>query len=567
MTAAERRWCWARAALVMALTLAPYLWCWWHTPPGRQFCWVLYGRDDHAVYLAWMRQAADGHFFLRNLFTTDPQSGRLSNVFFFLLGQPVRFLGVPAEIMLQIARLGFGTLLLVLIYRFACYFTDSLLARRAAFWLAAVSAGLGWGAWLGWYSGMGSPPSDVWQPEGFTCFSIYSTALFAAATSAIVGILCLLLEAERTGRRRYAAWAGLLALLLGNFHSYDILHIVAAWGLYLLLKTATRLARREGVPWRSWGDAVACAVIGLPTTLLQYYVYRTDPVFQQRADYQTLSPEFTAYALGYGLVLILALGGAVLLVRGHTGSKLKLEQRWMPAAWAVAGFGVAYLPLAFNRKMIMGTHVPLCLLAGIALAALGEWVLGVGWRRDPALSCSDSNRRERERAKPNTQHRFRRPAVVVGLVVLLTAPTSILRMWQDVRESGDRPEDLNWFSAYWPQADLKAMAWIHDHTPPDAAFFCTPLSGRYIAAAAGRAVYAAHWGETPHFAERIGPAIEFFRKAQSADERLLQLRTCGTGYIYQGTAEQRAGQVDFSRDPGLEKLYDADGVMIYRVKG
>src|SRR6516165_4118116 len=62
MTTAERRWCWVRAALVMALTMVPYLWCWRHTPPGRQFCWVLYGRDDHAVYMAWMRQAAEGRF-------------------------------------------------------------------------------------------------------------------------------------------------------------------------------------------------------------------------------------------------------------------------------------------------------------------------------------------------------------------------------------------------------------------------------------------------------------------------------------------------------------------------
>ncbi len=289
MTGAERRWCWIRAALVMALTTVPYLWCWWHTPPGRQFCWVLYGRDDHAVYMAWMRQAAEGHFFLRNLFTTDPQSGRLSNIFFFLLGQPVRFFGVSPEVMLQVARIGFGALLLVLIYRFAAYFTENLIARRATFWLAALSAGFGWGLMLGWYGGMEKPPTDFWQPEGFTYFSIYSTALFAAATCAIVGIFCLLLEAERTGRRKYASWAGLVALLLGNFHSYDIIHVAAAWGLYLLIKTCIQAARQDAIPWRSWGDAAACAVIGIPTTLIQYYFYRTDPVFHQRAEYATPS--------------------------------------------------------------------------------------------------------------------------------------------------------------------------------------------------------------------------------------------------------------------------------------
>ena len=33
-----------------------------------------------------------------------------------------------------------------------------------------------------------------------------------------------------------------------------------------------------------------------------------------------------------------------------------------------------------------------------------------------------------------------------------------------------------------------------------------------------------------------------------------------------GDLERRAGALDLSQDPGLEKLYDADGVTIYRVR-
>ncbi len=155
---------------------------------------------------------------------------------------------------------------------------------------------------------------------------------------------------------------------------------------------------------------------------------------------------------------------------------------------------------------------------------------------------------------------------MIGLIVLLTAPTNVLRTLEDIAETGENPRDLNWFSAYWPQADMKATAWIRTHTAPDAAFFCTPLSGRYIAATAGRAVYAGHWGETPRFRERIGATVDFFSQPQSPDERLLQLHTSATNYVYQGTTEHRAGAVDLSGDPGLQKVYDADGVAIYRVK-
>jgi hypothetical protein len=155
---------------------------------------------------------------------------------------------------------------------------------------------------------------------------------------------------------------------------------------------------------------------------------------------------------------------------------------------------------------------------------------------------------------------------VLALIVLLTAPSNALFVLRDVIDRKERPEDLNWISAYWPQADMKAMAWIRRNTPREAAFFCTPLSGRFIAATAGRTVYAAHWGETPRFAERIGATVRFFQQPQSAEERLMQLKTCATNYVYQGTTERRAGQVDLSRDPGLEKVYDANGVTIYRVR-
>src|SRR5438046_491079 len=75
VTRREWRWCLGAAAVVMALTCLPYLWLWRMTPPGLQFLGFPVGPDDQCVYLAWMRQAADGHFFLRSLWTNDPQRG------------------------------------------------------------------------------------------------------------------------------------------------------------------------------------------------------------------------------------------------------------------------------------------------------------------------------------------------------------------------------------------------------------------------------------------------------------------------------------------------------------
>src|SRR6266849_3246711 len=131
LSAAERRWAWGWALVVMAAASLPYLLLLGITPPGR-VCWGFVNNpDDHCVYLAWMRQAADGHFFFQNLFTGDRQPGRTINLFFWALGILARS----------------TTLLLALVYHLAAFLTEDRLSRRAAFGFAALSSGLGWLMW------------------------------------------------------------------------------------------------------------------------------------------------------------------------------------------------------------------------------------------------------------------------------------------------------------------------------------------------------------------------------------------------------------------------------------
>src|SRR5690242_2391833 len=63
----EWRWCLGAAAAVMVLTCLPYWWLGRVTPAGLRFLGFFVGLDDQCVYLAWMKQAAEGHFFFRSL--------------------------------------------------------------------------------------------------------------------------------------------------------------------------------------------------------------------------------------------------------------------------------------------------------------------------------------------------------------------------------------------------------------------------------------------------------------------------------------------------------------------
>src|SRR5689334_19984020 len=124
----ERRWAWGWALVVMGAAGLPYLFLLLITPHGRVFWGFVNNPDDHCVYLAWMRQAEMGRFFLSNLFTGDPQPGRTINLFFWLLGNFARLTHLPLAVVDHLARTGFGALLLVLVYHLAAFLTDDLLA-------------------------------------------------------------------------------------------------------------------------------------------------------------------------------------------------------------------------------------------------------------------------------------------------------------------------------------------------------------------------------------------------------------------------------------------------------
>ena len=80
------RWVLLWAVGIVLLASVPYLFGSHFTPPGYRFLGLTQNIDDGAVYLSWTRQAADGHFFMRNLFTKSLSPGVQVNMLFLLMG-------------------------------------------------------------------------------------------------------------------------------------------------------------------------------------------------------------------------------------------------------------------------------------------------------------------------------------------------------------------------------------------------------------------------------------------------------------------------------------------------
>ncbi|MGQ9737519.1 MAG: hypothetical protein ACUVRT_06320 [Armatimonadota bacterium] len=537
--AADRK-AWTLILAVVLFTLLPYLFGAW-LALGRKYFWINHNIDDNCVYLAWIRQAQEGHFFFANRFTTDPQPRLSTNLFFWAIGTLARYTHLPVLLLFHLARMILGAVWLWTLW----LFYKRLLpegARLPALWLACVSAGLGW---LFWRNVGINAPIDVWQVEAFTFLSLYLNPLFVVGTLFMTACLYDLWQAVQSEQWRYALRAGIWALLVGNIHSYDVVQIAGAWLAFLIV---TSILQRR-FDRRRWLMTLSVGLIGLPTMAYQYWLYRVDPIFRHRADVPTSAPPLWHVLVGYAPLLVLALVAVAIILREK---RHREEPFVLLLCWAVVGIGLQYLPrifgtigvhlpMNFERKMIMGAHLPLCALAG--------WGLWLMVRHLPA----------------------RRALLLTGAVIALTTPSNIRWLIRDAHNLIRNMANTGMHRSYMEPEEWEAIQWLAKNTRPEEAVLTFPSLGVFIPAFAGNYVYVGHWGETPQFAERLRETLRFLDARRGDPERYELIRRARVKYIVTFSPEMEAWfgvpLRDFVNQPlqGTEVVFRNRLVAILRV--
>lgn len=542
MTARERR-----RALIASLGLAaalslPYLFAWGITPPERAWLGHIWNPDEPNVYYSWMRQAADGKVFLEDLFTTEPQEGRFTNVFLLGLGWCAALTRLPVPLVYGLARFACAALLLYSVHRFLHGLGATRPTRWAAFWLAGTASGLGW---LAVALGPVLPPGlsfvdigletrasgiaeGLMMPEANTFASALLLPLFSFSMSLLLAIVLLGSRAIREGRLRDAVGAGLLGLLLGSVHTYDLVP------LHLLLGALAAIGAWRQRCIRPITAYVVFALLSLPSLAYQVWVFSVDEVFHAKAVTVTASPTPASYAVSFGLPLLLALAGAWFVAR-------RREARWTPVAlWLAIGLAVAFLPgLSFQRKMIEGVHLPMAMLAAVALT-----------RQLPALL----------RGMPRA--RAARTLALAG--VLLCAPSSVVlvggRCLASVVDNNRARMGAMMPPYSVSRDDLAAALWLREHAGREDAILCLPYLGSYVPGLTGRKVWIGHWAETLGFAERKLPAALAALRGQPEGAEALD----ACQWLVVGEYERALGA---RPDPiRLDEAFRAGQTVVYRVR-
>jgi hypothetical protein len=508
----EQRWALKWAIIIVGLTCLPYLLAWRLAPAGTRYTGLLINHFDGESYYAKMQEGARGDWLFHLAFTPEPHEGAFVYVFYLALGHLSAITGLPIPWTYHLARAVSGLFFLWVAYRFITCFVSGVATRRAAFLLLGFSAGLGW-----LLAPLGITTADLWVAEGFTFLSILVNPHFPLAMGLMLLIFLWVLEsslfplpAKPPGAARPLLPQILVTAGVGIFLSlvqpFAVPIVLVVLGAYLILLAW----RNRRLPWRGILVAGAAALGSLPFVLYDLYVYRTNPALAAWSA-QNVTPSLPPwnYALGYGLILLLALAGLWTALRRREPADLFL------LAWVGSTSLLLYVPFALQRRFITGLHLPLVLLAAIGLEQ-------IVWPRIAA----------------------RRRGMMTGLLVGLAAVTNVFVPAVAVAgvAQGRQPLVMSGDQA-------AACTWLREHTTWTDTVLAPPDVGQFIPAWAGNRVVYGHPLETIDAQTKESEIARFYSPETATAERRALLDRYEVRYVWLPSGQPGIVPADLSLVP------------------
>ncbi len=521
------------SAFAALLTLLPYLAGNSLAPAGTRFMWFIGNNLDQNSYMAWIKQGAEGRILFEDKFTTEPQSGLFFFPFFLILGLISRLTGAAPLFVYHGARVLLAFVLLLSAWNFSGRFIKDQNQRLFFLIILSVSSGFGWLFQDKVSLNPETNPftltaADMWITETITFTTMLTKPLFTVSVISMLGIFSGMLNAFESGKTKYAVFAGAAGLFLALTHPYDM---VTVYGVLALLCIFMYFGPggKKTLP-RTLLLFSLFFFLTIPAMLYEYLFFTLDPVFKEWGKANlTVSPNPYSYVIGFGLA-----GLAAIYYSVKKGFKPEPEERLL-FAWALAFIMLTYFPFKFQRRLVLGVHIPLCLLA---VKALYSHALPALKKAIPAL----------------------KKQIILAAFVILAVPTNIIFIIDDLKDTAAFPENYN-----IREADYQALRWIDNNIPEGHTFISSFLMGVYLPSETGSKVYAGHYDQTIDWERKRKEIRVFYSGRVPVKERLEFLRANGIEYVLLGTWEKLLGKPEFP-DEYFEKVFDNGDTAVFRVK-
>jgi hypothetical protein len=525
------------ALAVVGLSLVPYLVGWAVQTEDQVFGGFIIDLDDSNSYLAVMRLGMAGNWRFISLYTPESQRGVWMYTFYVLLGHLARWTGLSPLVIYHSARVVCGMALLVSAYHFACF----CLHRRAVCWnallLVSVSSGLGWLKEMIWPSVEGGiSPLDFWFLDAYTFLGILTFPHFALAWTMVLAAFGSALAYNATPRPRYLLLGGCAAFLATSLHptlSLVLGTVVAVYGLLLWIA-----GRRFPIRW-----TIAALPLVLGAGAMAGYLwlaFQNDPVLESWGQSIMSTPAFQHFLWGYGLLVPLAVAGALDVARKRAWRGIFL------VVWMATSFLLAYIPFNLQRRLLESVHIPISLLAAVGLRRL-----------QAALAQSRFLRTVARFGYP----RRRTVWVASSLLIAATSLSNLYMVSSASMTVWARPPDM-----FHHNTQLAVFGWLAEHLTDEDVVLSSYDTGNLIPAWTGHRVFLGHWAESVDWEERKRLVAAFFDAATPDSWRVAVLRRHNISHVFFGSQERDLGRFNPASATYLREAYAVGEAAVYEAR-
>jgi hypothetical protein len=520
---------WLFAIFIALLTTLPHLIALMNTPQGWQYSGALPVpagfRVDYNSHLAKMWQGSRGEFAYQLLFTHEDHPA-LPTVqgFYVVLGAFAGLFNLNFALVYHLARIILIVIMILTLWRFAAYF----FTKNSERWLVLLFATLaaGWG-WLALPFTRDIAPIEFWLIDAYNLIgAIYMPHFVAAISLQMVAMLTF--EAWRKQPEPYHLPVLTLTLFLDAIiQPYVVLLTFPLFGLLTLyhcfigktlpIKRALLLI----IPALAHGGIV----------IYQYALIQGNPIWADfTAQNITLSPPPVLYILGYLPFLLPILWGIKPL-----WCATRHDERWLvPVLWVLLALILLYMPIATQRRYLLGVQTPLAVLAAFG------WMQSVRFRRANLLLI---------------------PYLALAFIAPLLLIMGNMLAFASVEANA---------AVYYSADELQAANWIEENAPSDALLLTTfnpdeRGTGGMVVALTGRRVFSGHWIETAFYDSKTQQIATFYNAITSDGERQLLLDEIDADYIWYDSEAQATGAWQPASVDYLQQVFASETVVIYEV--
>ncbi len=546
----RKEWIFVSLIIFLAVTISsvPYLYGFYTTPKEQVYSGLHnLTPGDIYVYLSFIEQAREGKIIFQNLYTSEEQISLLFQPHWIPFGVMAKIFSWSNYFVFQLARIIFAIIFLLIAYLFLAQFFEEVIKRKIALILLTFASGIGVFT-PNKFVPSGNFSVDLWVPEAITFLTILHNPLFLLSLSLILLIFLFFLKSLETfdpssGRWqksfKYSIWAGILTLVLGIIHPYDLATILAVLSVYLIAQIllVKKFNQQNG---RTYLRKILMVVLGSLPVLIYYLIifFNFDALSGWAGQNVTMSPAPWWYLTGYGLAVPLAFLGTYFLVK-----EKKLAAYLFAVTWAVTAFFLIYFPfLQFQRRLSEGFHIPLIILSTVAIFKIKDFL------------------KKTESRTPLKVLIFQ--VILIFGAIIFFFSTTFYVIYFDIYIYKEKKV----FPFYLSQNESETMKWFRDNSQKEEIILAEAWNGNLIPGIAGRKVYLGHLDLTADSQKKVNDINWFFKDNEEESQKINFLKEKSIDYIFYGEREKRLGYFNPYKADYLELVYQMGETSVFKIK-